>query len=51
MSGVTVTGGADGITARLDDLLAMSNLLRAAALAVADARSELSAPALIWQIS
>jgi hypothetical protein len=48
---VTVTGGTDGITARIDDLLAMSNLLRAGALAVADARAELAAPALLGQLA
>jgi hypothetical protein len=51
MTGISVTGGADGITARLDDLVAMSNLLRAGSLAVADARAELTAPTLVWELS
>ncbi len=49
--GISVTGGAGGITARLDDLTAMANLLRAGALSVADARAELTSPTLCWELT
>jgi hypothetical protein len=51
MSGVVVTGGADGIAAVVDDLLAMTAVLRTAATALADALADLTAPALQWSLA
>jgi hypothetical protein len=51
MSAITVTGGAGGITARLDDLLAMSDLLRAGAASIGEALDQLNAPTLRWQVT
>jgi hypothetical protein len=51
MSGITVTGGVDGITARTDDLLAMASLLQAGAASIGDALDQLSAPVLRLQLT
>lgn len=51
MTGVVVTGGADGIAAVTDDLLAMATVLRTTATALADTVTDLSAPALQWSFA
>lgn len=51
MTTVSVSGGTDGIVARLDDLLMMANLLRSAALSVGEAHEALVAPNLTWQLA
>jgi hypothetical protein len=51
MSAVTVTGGADGITARMADLVTMAGLLRAGSTALHDALDVLNAPMLRWQLA
>lgn len=50
-NGFVVTGGADGIAATVDDLVAMAATLRTTAAAIADAVSDLTAPALQWSLA
>ena len=50
MSDVVVTGGADGIAAVVDDLLATAAALRTTTTAVSDALADATAPALQWAL-
>jgi hypothetical protein len=51
MSGVTVTGGADGMAAHLDDLLGMAALLRTTSGSVDETIADLAAPTLFWLLA
>jgi hypothetical protein len=51
MTTVSVTGGADGVTAQVEELLGMAAQLRRGAAALGDALDELHAPMLRWQLA
>jgi hypothetical protein len=51
MTAISVTGGADGITAQVDDLLGLAGQLRGGAAALGDALDVLNAPMLRWQVA
>jgi hypothetical protein len=51
MSALTVSGGAGGMAAHLDDLLGMAALLRTTSGCVDDAIADLTAPVLLWLLA
>ncbi len=50
MSTIDVTGGVDGITAQIDDLLALAAVLRTTSIALEDAVDDICAPSLQWSL-